>query len=54
MLGLSMPVFKLTCEEGLQYATVTHGAQMVMIFIIGGISLLVISLDRKKKSRNEV
>jgi glycosyltransferase 2 family protein len=49
MLGLSMPIFQLTCEEGLQYATVSHGAQMVMIFVVGGLSLLVISLDRKKK-----
>lgn len=54
MLGLSMPIFNLTCEQGLQYATVSHGTQMVMIFVVGGLSLLVISLDRKKKSKHEV
>lgn len=47
MLGLTM--FDLACEDGLQFATVSHGAQMVMIFVVGGLSLLVISLDRKKK-----
>jgi len=48
MLGLTM--LSVDCKDGLQFATVSHGAQMIMIFVIGGLSLLVISLDRKKKN----
>ena len=51
MIGLTM--FGLDCKDGLQFATVSHGAQMVMIFVVGGLSLLAISIDRKKKNKQD-
>lgn len=49
-IGLTM--YAIDCPDGKLYATISHGAQMVMIFVVGGLSLLYVTLDRRKSKKN--
>ena len=51
-VGLTM--LAIDCSDGMMYATISHGAQMLMIFVVGGTSLLFVTLDRKRREANEV
>lgn len=49
MQGLLL--FNVAKEEGIAYATIVHGAQMIMFIILGGISTLMVFLIHKSKKR---
>ncbi len=42
-------LYGIDLSLGTSYAIISHGSQMLMIFITGGISMLLIGLERKKQ-----
>jgi len=46
-------LYGLTKEEGLAYATITHGSQMLGTMLIGFISMLLLISIRKKRNTNQ-
>jgi uncharacterized protein (TIRG00374 family) len=51
VLGLTL--YNIPREAGLTYATVTHGAQMIMLIVLGIISFMIL-FSVQRKSRKEV
>ncbi|MFM9944971.1 MAG: YbhN family protein [Bacteroidia bacterium] len=49
LVSLGLVLFGLTKEEGITYATISHAAQMIMIFVVGLISMVMISNKLRKK-----
>ena len=49
LVGLGLVLFGLTEKEGITYATISHAAQMIMIFVIGLISMVMVSNKLRKK-----
>jgi uncharacterized membrane protein YbhN (UPF0104 family) len=48
LVGLGMVLFGVSENDGLTYATISHAAQMIMIFVIGLISMVLISNKLRK------
>lgn len=49
MQGLLL--FNVAKEEGIAYATIVHGAQMVMFIVLGGISTFMVFIKHKRKQQ---
>ncbi len=49
LVGLGLVLFGVTEKEGITYATISHAAQMIMIFVIGLISMVMVSYKLRKK-----
>jgi len=49
LVGLGLVLYGVTESEGLTYATLSHATQMIMIFIVGLISMVLISLKLRKR-----
>lgn len=47
-VAIGLTIFALDCNDGKLYATISHGAQMVMIFAVGGVSLLVTTWQQRR------
>ena len=48
LVGLGMVLFGVSENDGLTYATISHATQMIMIFVIGLISMVLISNKLRK------
>lgn len=52
IIALGLTLYSVPREEGLTYATLTHGSQMIMIFILGLISMmLMFSVQKKARAK---
>ncbi len=49
LVGLGMVLFGVSEQEGITYATISHASQMIMIFVIGIISMVLISLKLRNR-----
>lgn len=50
LVGVGLVLFGVTESDGLTYATISHATQMIMIFVLGLISMVMISRQLKKPS----
>jgi len=48
LVGLGLVLFGVSENDGLTYATISHATQMIMIFVIGLISMVLISNKLRK------
>ena len=55
IIALGLTLYGISREEGLTYATLTHGSQMIMMITLGLVSLMLMFAVRKKarKAENE-
>ena len=51
IVTLGLTLYGITREEGLTYATITHGSQMIMVIALGLVSLMLM-FAVQKKARN--
>ncbi len=51
LVGLGMVLFGVSEKEGITYATISHATQLIMIFVIGLISMVLISRKLRNRSR---
>lgn len=49
LVGLGLVLFGVTEKEGITYATISHASQMIMIFVVGLISMVLISNKLRKR-----
>ena len=49
---LGLTLYNIPREAGLTYATITHGAQMIMLIVLGAVSLMIL-FSIQRKSRKE-
>lgn len=54
LVGMGLLLFGVSENNGLTYATISHAAQMIMIFVIGLISMALISRNLQKTPENNV
>lgn len=52
-ISLALTIYGLTKEQGLVYATLSHGAQTALFLVLGVISLLVLSIKNKDLLKND-
>jgi hypothetical protein len=52
LVGMGLMLFGVTEAEGLTYATISHASQMIMIFVVGLISMVLISRKLSKKQKD--
>lgn len=50
---LGLTLYNVPREAGLTYATITHGAQMIMLIILGAISFMILFSFQRKSRRAE-
>jgi uncharacterized protein (TIRG00374 family) len=50
LVGLGLMLFGLTEKEGITYATISHAAQIIMVFVIGILSMVMVSRKIQIKS----
>jgi hypothetical protein len=48
LVGLGLILFGVSESEGLTYATISHASQMIMVFVVGLLSMVIISLKLRK------
>ncbi len=53
-VAIGLTIFAIDCPDGKLYATISHSAQMVMIFVVGGISLIFTTLDQKRTKKESI
>ena len=50
LVGMGLILFGLTEKQGITYATISHATQIIMVFVIGIISMVMVSKNLQKKS----
>ncbi|MFC2113595.1 YbhN family protein, partial [Bacteroidota bacterium] len=53
IIGLGLTLYAIPREVGLTYATMTHGAQMIMLILLGLISFMLLFSIQRKSQRNQ-
>jgi len=53
IVSLGLTIFGLTKEEGMAYATITHGVTSVTLILLGAVSLLIVLYGKKYKKMVE-
>ncbi|MFT5724248.1 MAG: hypothetical protein ACI9JN_001366 [Bacteroidia bacterium] len=48
LVPLGLVLYGIDIDLGTSYAFISHGSQMLMIFIVGGISMLLVGFEQKK------
>ena len=51
---LGLTLYNVPREAGLTYATITHGAQMIMLILLGAVSFMILFSFQRKSRRNEI
>jgi len=53
IVSVGLTLYHIPKEDGLAFATLSHESQMVLILILGGLSMFMLALNRKKNNKNE-
>jgi len=51
--ALGLTLYNIPREAGLTYATITHGAQMIMLIVLGSISFMILFAVQRRSRREE-
>ena len=49
LVGLGLMLYGVSEKEGITFATISHAAQMIMVFLVGLFSMFMVSLKLRKK-----
>ncbi len=54
VVALGLTLYAIPREVGLTYATITHGAQMIMLILLGAISFMILFSFQRKSRKREI